>query len=100
MERSCRNRSPKFKAKVMREALLGESTLAQWASRHGVHAIQIAAWAKQLLERAGEVLEGGNPAAEDAEQRIRELQAKVVRTPVLGVVANEPILWRCRGPNS
>lgn len=40
-------------------------------------ATQIAAWHKQLLERADEVFEGGNPTAEDAEQRIRELQAKV-----------------------
>jgi len=77
MKRSRRNHSPKFKAKVALEALQGESTLAQLASRHGVHATQIAAWRKQLLERAGEVFEGGNPAAEDAEQRIRELQAKV-----------------------
>jgi transposase-like protein len=42
-----------------------------------VHANQIATWRKQLLEHAGEVFENGNPAAEDAERRIRDLQAKV-----------------------
>lgn len=38
MKRSRRNHSPKFKAKVAVETLKGESTLAQLASRHGVHA--------------------------------------------------------------
>ena len=32
---------------------------------------------KQLLEHAGEVFDNGNPAVEDAERRIRDLQAKV-----------------------
>ena len=77
MKRSRRNHSPKFKGCVALEALRGEATLAQLASRHGVHATQIATWRKQLLENAGEVFESGNPAVVDAEIRIRELQAKV-----------------------
>jgi transposase-like protein len=77
MKRSRRNHSPKFKARVALEALRGKATLAQLASRHGVHATQIATWRKQLLENAGEVFENGNPAVVDAEIRIRELQAKV-----------------------
>ena len=41
------------------------------------HATQIAAWRKQLLENAGEIFESGNAGEQDAERRIRELQAKV-----------------------
>ena len=55
----------------------GEATLAELASRHSVHATQIATWRKLLLEHAGEVFDNGNPGAEDAERRIRDLQAKV-----------------------
>ena len=57
MKRSRRNHSSKFKAKVALEALRGESTLSVLASRHGVHANQIATWRKQLLEHAGEVFD-------------------------------------------
>jgi transposase-like protein len=57
--------------------LKGDATLAALASRHGVRATQIASWRKQLLEHVGEVFENGDPTAEDAERRIRDLQAKV-----------------------
>jgi transposase len=77
MKRSRRNHSPKFKARIALEALRGDATLAELASRHGVHANQIAMWRKQLLEHAGEVFEIGNSSVDDAERRIRELQAKV-----------------------
>ena len=78
MRRSRRNHSSKFKARIALEALRGDATLADLASRHGVHVNQkIATWRKQLLEHAGEVFENGNPAAQDAERRIHELQAKV-----------------------
>ena len=77
MKRSRRNHSPKFKARIALEALKGDATLAQLASRHSVHATQIAAWRKQFLDHASEVFENGNPAAADADRRIRDLQAKV-----------------------
>jgi len=77
MKRSRRNHSSKFKARIALEALRGDATLAELASRHGVHATQIAAWRKLLLEHAGDVFENGSPAVEDGERRIRDLQAKV-----------------------
>ena len=77
MKRSRRNHSPKFKARVALEALRSEATLAQLASRHGVHANQIGTWRKQLLEHAGEVFDNGSPSLDDAERQIRDLRAKV-----------------------
>jgi transposase-like protein len=77
MKRSRRNHSAKFKARVALEALRGEATLTELASRHGVHANQIALWRKQMLEHAGEVFDHGTPALDDAERQIRDLRAKV-----------------------
>jgi transposase-like protein len=77
MKRSRRNHTSKFKARIALEALRGDATLVELASRHGVHATQIATWRKQLLEHAGEVFDNGNPAAEDAQRHIRDLRAKV-----------------------
>jgi len=77
MKRSRRNLSPKFKARIALEALKGDATMAALASRHAVHANQVATWRKHLLDHAEEVFEHGNPAAEDAERRIHDLQAKV-----------------------
>jgi transposase len=77
MKRSRRNHSAKFKARVALEALRGDATLAELASRHGVHANQIALWRKQLLEHAGEVFDHGTPGLDGAERQIQDLRAKV-----------------------
>jgi transposase-like protein len=77
MKQSRRNHSSKFKSRVALEALRGDATLAELASRHGVHATQIAAWRKLLLEHAGEVFDNGTPGLADAERQIRDLRAKV-----------------------
>jgi transposase len=48
-----------FKAKVALAACRGEKTTAQLAAEHGVHAGQITAWKKQLLEGAVGLFEDG-----------------------------------------
>ena len=77
MKQSRRNHSSKFKSRVALEALRGEATLAELASRHGVHATQIAAWRKCCLSMQARYSKTARRRLEDAERQIRDLRAKV-----------------------
>ena len=52
--------APGFKAKIALEALKGEETAAELASRFGVHPTMIHSWKRALLEGASGVFERGS----------------------------------------
>lgn len=69
---------PEFKAKVALEALKGEETVSDLASRFGVHPTMIHQWKRALLEGASGVFErGGKKAPEIDEATVKELHAKI-----------------------
>ena len=70
--------SADFKAKVALEALKGELTLSQLATKHGAHQTMIAAWRKQAIEGLAGVFSGKAEAAEGTrEGEIDKLHAKI-----------------------
>ena len=52
MKQSRSKHSPVFKARVALEALKGEETTAEIASRYEVHPVQVRTWKRGLLEGA------------------------------------------------
>ena len=55
MKENRRKHSPSFKAKVAMEALKGEETIDQLASRFDVHPSQVNKWKKELADGAADV---------------------------------------------
>jgi transposase len=55
MKENRRKHNPSFKAKVALEALKGEETVAQLASRFDVHPSQVHKWKRELIEGAADI---------------------------------------------
>lgn len=79
MSKGKRNRySAEFKAKVAKEAMKGEETLAQLAVRFEVHPNLVAQWKKQAMDGLVGIFSGKaerQPASSEAQ--IKDLHAKI-----------------------
>ena len=70
--------SAEFKAKVALEAIKGEATLSELASRFGIHPTMIAQWKRQAAQGMVDVFSGKAGRHEiNQEARIKELHAKI-----------------------
>ena len=72
--------SAEFKSRVALEALRGELTAAQLATRHGIHQTMVGDWEKQAMEGLASVFSGKSEAQETArssEAEVEKLHAKI-----------------------
>ena len=67
-----------LKAKIALEALRGDRTLQEIASKHQVHPNQVSPWKRQAIDGLGEGFSnGGERRHRDHESEIRDLHAKI-----------------------
>ena len=70
--------SSEFKAKVALEAIKGHETVAELASRHGLHPTQIAAWKREAVEKLARLFDEKNSAREqNRDAELTKLHAKI-----------------------
>lgn len=70
--------SAEFKAKVALDAIRGEQTLSELATKYDVHSNMIATWKRQAIENMAETFSGKSERAGSAnEAQIKELHAKI-----------------------
>jgi transposase len=60
--------SSAFKAQVALEAVKGQRTLNELASRFGVHPVQVAQWKRQLLDASTGIFDSGSAGRREREQ--------------------------------
>jgi len=70
-------RTPAFKKKVALEALREDKTLAQLASQHGVHPMQISKWKRELLDGAERIFEEKRSRSKEDLVGREELERKI-----------------------
>ncbi len=67
-----------FKARVALEALRGDKTIQEIASKHKVHPNQVSTWKRRAMDGLGEVFSNGaDRALRDHETEVRDLHAKI-----------------------
>ncbi len=72
--------SAEFKARVALDALRGELTTAQLATKHGIHQTMVGEWKKQAIEGLAGVFSGKEAAqdmANSSEAAVERLHAKI-----------------------
>jgi len=76
--RTRRRFSAEFKAKVALEAIKGPETVADLATRHGLHPTQIAAWKREAIKKLAQVFDEKNGARDqNRDAELTKLHAKI-----------------------
>jgi len=94
MSKGKRNRySAEFKAKVAKEAMKDEETLAQLAVRFGVHPNLVAQWKKQAMEGQVGIFSGKT----ERQQAHNESQVKKFHTMIGQLIVERDFLAKAFG---
>ena len=82
-----------FKAKVVLEALSGESSQAEVCRRHHLSEEQLSKWKHQFVENAASLFELRDKSSEDTAERIADLEQLVGRLTVALDIQKKASTW-------
>jgi transposase-like protein len=74
--------SPQFKAKVALSAIQNDETIAQVASRFGVHPTMVSTWKRQMLEGAADIFGKNHNSRKQAQSQTDELYRQIGKLKV------------------
>ncbi len=92
-KRKRRNFTPEFKAEVVLEALMGESTQAELCRKHNLSDEQLSKWKRQLLENASTLFESSDKQSDADAERIAHLEQLVGRLTVALDIQKKASTW-------
>ena len=74
--------SPQFKAKVALAAIQNDETIAQIASRFGVHPTMVSTWKRQMLEGVADIFDKGHNSNNQSQTQADELYRQIGKLKV------------------
>ena len=84
--------TPQFKAEVVIEALMGQSSQAELCRTHNLSDEQLSKWKHQLLENASTLFESNDKHSNDSQQQIAQLEQLVGRLTLALDIQKKPRL--------
>ena len=72
-----RERTGQFKVRIVLEALKGQKTINEIASRYGVHPVQVTQWKGVIRDHLPELFESPRPGNQDSQELIAQLHEKI-----------------------
>ena len=92
-KRKRRTFTPEFKAKVVLEALRGESSQAELCQRHNISEEQLSEWKQQFRENAVSVFASKDKPSKEETARIAELEQLVGGLKVAMDIQKKALKW-------
>lgn len=92
-KRKRRTFTPEFKAKVVLEALSGESSEAEVCRRHNISEDQLSKWKQQLVENAAPLFKSTDKQSDAFTERIAPLEQLVGRLTVALDIEKKASTW-------
>lgn len=85
--------TPQFKAEVVIEALMGQSSQAELCRTHNLSADQLSKWKHQLVDNGATLFESTDKDFNDSSERIAQLEQLVGRLTIALAIPKKASTW-------